>query len=139
MTGGSRKASADVGSDMGRERRVSDIAFGQCRCSAMRATALGFTVGMLHCVGPAWVDGSFRLLVDLAFMHEDAVTGDEDHHVVFERDKVVRLHSVAYCLRNARAPHSNQQSCRAARGLGYERCISCWINQREGTVWRAAD
>src|SRR5438270_23109 len=69
---GLRKASADVGSEMPRERRMPAMAFGQRRCSARRATAVGSTVGMIHCCGPAWAEGIFRLLVALAVIYHDA-------------------------------------------------------------------
>src|SRR5437868_4558649 len=74
---GFRKACADTASEMPRERRMLAMARGQRRCSARRATAVGSTVGMIHCCGPAWAEDIFRLLVALAVIDYDpAKVGD---------------------------------------------------------------
>src|ERR1700758_4162776 len=80
---GLRKASADPRSEMPRERRMPAMAVGQRRCLARRAAAVGSTVGTIHCCGPAWAGGIFRLLVALAVIdHDAAEVGDCLHQVL---------------------------------------------------------
>src|SRR5436190_3698679 len=81
---GLRKDWADVGSDMPRESRMLAMALGQWRCSARCATATGSTVGIIHCCGPAWAEGIFRLLVALAVIDHDATKVGDCLHQVLE-------------------------------------------------------
>src|SRR3981081_2741675 len=81
---GLRKAWAAAGSEMPRESRMLAMASGQRRCSARRATAAGSTVGSIHCCGPAWAEGIFRLLVALAVIDHDASEIGDCLHQVLE-------------------------------------------------------
>src|SRR5260370_32316748 len=81
--GGLRKTWGAGGSEMPRESRMLAMASGQWRYSARRATAEGSTVGSVHCCGPAWAEGIFRLLVALAVIdHDAAKVGDCLHQVL---------------------------------------------------------